>query len=197
MQYTGGSFTVVDASNENDGSNFCGAPQQPGESSEIGDLFTMSNAEIITYRSGLESQIAQLENSANPAAHEGEISSLKAHLYLATRFLIERYMEDGNVTAARNLMDPANNIDDALLLYSSYVSQSDYINAGVALSSIPTTSAELQDYVWVQQLNLQRLSQGLLISRRPVNWRRFILSLKSKIRMRPMREGCTMSLQET
>ena len=74
------------------------------------------------------------------------------------RKILMKYEEDADYLALEDFLRNENTSFAVKALVSAKIKQADWTNAALILNNIPTTTAEEAEYVWVQQLNLQRLA---------------------------------------
>lgn len=100
-------------------------------------------------------QIQTYQGQTNPQAVQYQRCLTKVK-----RQLVGLYSEAQDYSAARATLAGDNSDDAKILLYSTYVFENDLTAAQQYLNGLTNNSTELADFIAVQNVQLQRLSQG-------------------------------------
>ncbi len=152
-------YNLVSALNDNTGFSTCGQQNLGGGEHEHETWDGLSLSDLGILKQDIENDISNLITNG-ATANASDISYLESLLGRLTGYMIERNMDINDFSSARNLMNPTNNQDHQILWYSSFIAENDFSSASTYINNLTPSNVEMQDYVTVQQMNLQRLELG-------------------------------------
>lgn len=111
----------------------------------------------------LINRINQIANDANltPSQKAKLISIYQRCLNRVQGLWVELMFKAGRYDEVRDYYTGQNTDEAILNTYASFVAQADYISAKAFLNGISRTEVYMQDYIWVQLLDLKRLQNDL------------------------------------
>jgi len=144
--------------------SFC-IPEEPDtpEDPEVPQVPTPCNPEgtIDGFRNAIEDLNLQIENiNESDRTQEGkDILTYQPNRCLnrAQGNLYSLYLENKNYELAREIFQPAENFEEHIAVYSTFLGNKEYASASQYLNDLMPLSNAEQDYIFTQQLNIQRL----------------------------------------
>lgn len=110
----------------------------------------------------LINKVNEIDNDPNLSAEQKEwFKQIYKRCFWRVRgYLFEIYVKEGNYDDARGLYAEETHEDAKVYIYSSYIMQGDLNMARVYLNAIVSESEQMQDFVTIQHINLDRLPYG-------------------------------------
>lgn len=120
-----------------------------------GDFCNPNNEDALASLNWLEEELNEDIPASVKNQYRGCILKIRAQY-------AETLMKDGDFEAARSLFTNESSSDDKIAIFSTYLLENDLINAEIYLNAMESSSEGLSDFILVQNINLNRLNNGIL-----------------------------------
>jgi hypothetical protein len=118
--------------------------------------------DVLFAYSWLRNKLNEIDNNPNLSDEQKKwFKQIYKRCFWRVRgYLFEVYVKESNYTDARALFQDESHEDAKVYIYSSYILENDLIAARTYLNSISSESEQMQDFITIQNINLDRLPYG-------------------------------------
>lgn len=110
----------------------------------------------------LMNKLNEIDNDSNLSEEQKEwFKQIYVRCFKRVRgYLFEIYVKGGSFDEARDLFATETHEDAKIYIYSSYIMENNLLSAREYLNSISTENEQMQDFVTIQHINLDRIPYG-------------------------------------